>query len=325
MIRFDCQCGKTLKASPDLAGTVCSCPACGAYVAVPHPLSDDGDLRETAGAYALAAEQPVACVSDEPAFVPVSNPRAPFKRSALEVWWESQQNLTFVGGLSGILAVLTALGIALYPRLLQSGIDWPSGLFPALVWMGITAVVAGFGCKFLDAALDSALRGGGPEQSPFLEFDPGSALASFTKWALCFVAGPAFLVYEAIRFWIRCGDLSVVNATILLELTVPAIGYWLVGVLVLTQRPDLVVPSPWQVARCLRTLGVRAVPAGAAVTAAGFIHVWLAINAIILLHTSWLTGLLLLWVCWFSTWHCGAIAVRTLGSWTAPTSRLGLS
>jgi hypothetical protein len=318
MIRFDCECGKLLKAPPDLAGNVGCCPVCRACVAVPHPLASDSAEVENAEVYALAAQPPVETdASSQPCFVPPTTPRTPMKQDPIEAWIASQRSTVFVAGISGVLSLLTALGVEVYQRILQPGQFWLSGMFLAVGWIGIVAVVAGYGCRYLDAVLERETRGGGGKQVEPPVLDPGPALASFMKWGLCFVAGPAFLFYEALRFWIQCGDMTIVNGLILAELTVPALCYWLIGVIVLNEQPESVVPSPWRVLKAIRGFGLRAVPAGFVLTGAAGIHLWLAVNSLVLLDSSWLQGVILLWICWFSAWHCGALAARTLGRWLA--------
>lgn len=224
-----------------------------------------------------------------------------------------------LGTLALVLAILTALGVAWYPHVLHGRFGSISGLLLATFWTGSMAVLVGHGCKLLDTVLESALSGARRIQVP--EFEPGPAVMSFVKWTLCFIVGPAFLIYEAVRFWIQCGDVSLIDALILFELTVPAIGYWLVSVLVLAHDPERVHPTPWQVMKTLRRLGVYAIPAACAVTVVGFVHVWLGASAIVVLHRSPIAGLVLLWLCWFSVWQCGAFALRNLGAWFSHNRR----
>src|SRR5205085_8636847 len=90
MIHFDCECGKSLNAPPDLAGTVGCCPVCGIYVAVPHPPGDGSSEFENADVYAVSIEPPSENdPREQPAFVPTATPRAPFQRGALDAWAES--------------------------------------------------------------------------------------------------------------------------------------------------------------------------------------------------------------------------------------------
>jgi hypothetical protein len=223
-------------------------------------------------------------------------------------------NIKHIAVISGLLSLLSALGVEWYPQVFEVRDLLTRGTFASFFWFGTMSVVLGYGCRGLDAVLHNVLHGNDRPAQP-AEFDPGPALASFVKWSVCFLAGPAFLLYEALRFWTLRGDLTITDGLILVELTVPAIGYWLVGVLVLSCRPDLVVPLPWQVLKIVVRLGWRAVPAGIVLTAAAAIHLWLGLSALLLLENSWIVGMVLLWICWFSVWQCGALTVQTLGAW----------
>ena len=94
---------------------------------------------------ALAAELPVveSNVTEQPVFVPSTTPRAPFRQDPIDAWIASQQSARFVAGISAVLALLTALGMELYPQILQGGPFWLSGMFLAVGWVGILSVVAG--------------------------------------------------------------------------------------------------------------------------------------------------------------------------------------
>lgn len=335
MIRFDCTCGKSLKAAAKLAGKNSRCPACGVNIIVPQlsaarpgngpewptqaaltmvvgvPNSpDDGE-----SVYRLAAAAPTAWVPNiVPEVDPNYVPPAPYQRHPIESWTDPLAGAKYVLSLSGMLAVLTALGVALYPHVLHEGLSWVSGLFLAVVWAGGMVLVIGYGCSLLYSNLEWGLCGGGKDiHVP--DYDPGPAMTSFVRWALCFGSGPAFLIYFAFLYWIHCGDMTLIDGVILAELTVPAVTWWMMELLVLAARPDRVHVAPVKVLSAIRRLGPRALLAGIASTAVGFIHVWLGAGAVMLLHEAWLPGLLLLWLCWFSAWQCSAFALRKLGCW----------
>ena len=68
--------------------------------------------------------------------------------------------MKFVVYLSGLLTLLTALGVALYPHVLHEGISWLGGLVLAVVWVGATGMLVGYGCNYLDSVLEYAVSGG---------------------------------------------------------------------------------------------------------------------------------------------------------------------
>lgn len=222
--------------------------------------------------------------------------------------------MKFTFYLSGMLTLLTALGLWLYLVALNGGMSWLSGILLIVVWAGAMSVLFGYGCNCLDLVLEYSLRGGG-QNLHLPDHDPGPAMTSFVKWALCFVSGPAFPIFFAVHNWIHSGDPTAVDSLILVELSVPAITYWMIGLVVLSRRPEIANPSSRHVLKAIRRLGLRALLAGMGVTAAGFAHIGLGVTALVLLHGPWPLGLALLWLCWFSAWQCGAFALRTLGSW----------
>jgi hypothetical protein len=278
-------------------------------------LTDAEIPLDDSNVYSLAAQPPIAWVPR--AFPePVSDfvPPPPFQRSAFEVWCDPLTGIKFVFYLSGFLAVLTAIGAGLYPHVLHEGLIWVSGMFLAVVWGGAMALLIGYGCSFLDSVLDYALCGGA-RNIHVPDLDPRPAITSVVKWGLCFASGPALLTFMAFRHWIHCGDVTAIDGLILAELTMPAISYWLFGMLVLSGRPDMAWASPVQVFIAVRRLGWRTLVAGIGISIAVFVHVCVGAGGLMLLHSSWLAGLVMLWICWFSAWQCATYALWTLGFW----------
>jgi hypothetical protein len=348
MLRFTCMCGKTLKAPARLAEKESRCPACGAAVVVPEAaralsggefelkrdfpvvfasiedtptltMSDSLTAPEIplddSNVYSLAAQPPIAWVPRAlPEPVPDFVPPAPFQRSTFEIWCDPLTGIKFVFYLSGFLALLTAVGAGLYPHVLHEGLAWLNGLVLVVVWGGAMAILIGYGCTFLDSVLDYALCGGA-RNICVPDLDPRPAVTSVLKWGLCFASGPALLVFLAFRHWVLCGDVSAIDGLILAELTMPAISYWIFGMLVLSSRPDLAWASPVQVFQAVRPLRWRALVAGIGISIAAFVHVCVGAAALMLLHSSWLAGLILLWISWFSAWQCATYALWTLGFW----------
>lgn len=327
MIRFSCACGRSLKAPEKLAGKKSRCPACAAVVVVPqlalvfagHEPSDDSPPEESFVAPLPRTGQStwVPCPQEEgdPNYVPTI---LRLRESGARP--DPLLGMKFVVYLSGLLTLLSALGVALYPHVLHEGISWLGGLVLAIVWMGTMSVLVGYGCNYLDSVLEYAVSGGGrfiyvPNR------DSAPAIASFLKWALSFVTGPAFFMYLALRYWVSCGDVTIVDGLILAELTAPAIGYWLFELLVLAERSELAFAAPSQVLNAVRRMGLRAVLAGIGITAAAFVYVCVGAYAVMLLHSVWLMGFVLLWLCWYSAWECGAFALRIVGFWYHESGR----
>lgn len=317
MIRFRCDCGRSLKAPEKLAGKTSRCPACATVVAVPQPAlvfaghESDEDCPSDDTPSVPAASTWVPCSQElvDPNYLPtVLRVRGSATRP------DPLMGVKFVVYLSGMLALLTGLGVALYPHVLHEGISWLGGLVLAVVWVITTGILAGYGCNYLDSVLDYAVSGG--EKFIYIPGrDSVPAIQSCLRWMLSFVTGPAILFYLALHYWVVCGDVTLVDVLILAELTVPAIGYWLMELLVLAERTDVVYVSPWQVLNAIRTLGQRSLLAVVGISAAAFVYVCVGAYAVMLLHSAWLMGLVLLWLCWYSAWECGAFALRIVGFW----------
>jgi len=254
--------------------------------------------------------KPTVMVEAVPGYVPP----APFERCSVEAWCDPLVGVKFLFYLSGLLALMTTMGVGLVPHVLHEGFAWTNGLFLALAWGAAMAFVIGYGCAFLDSVTAYAITGG-KISIEVPDLDPRPALTSISRWGLCFATGPAFLVYFAFRHWLYCGDVEVIDALILVELTMPAIGYWMIAMLVLAGRPDLSCVSPAQVFKAICRLGLRGLLAIVAATILAFAHLCVAAGAVMLLHRSWLASLAILWFCWFSAWQCSTYALWTMGSW----------
>jgi len=286
-----------------------------ATLAASPTLAEIDALADEAGAYSLAAEPPSAWVPGVlPEPVADYVPPEAFRRSTFEVWCDPLTGVKFIFYLSGFMALLTALGAGLYPHVLRAGFSWVNGLFLAMACTGAMGLLIGYGCNFLESVLAYALCGGSRSiQVP--DLDPRPAMTSGLKWGLGFACGPAVLVWFACRHWIHCGNVTWIDGLIMVELTIPAIGYWMIGLVVMASRADLAWVSPKQVLKAACRLGWRAPVAGIAATVAGFVHLCVGAGAVTLLHTSWLGGLVILWISWFSAWQCGTYVLWTLGLW----------
>lgn len=345
MIRFSCGCGRSLKAPERLAGKKSRCPSCAAAVVVPQlalvfagremPVEFPAEFPAEFSAE-FSAESPEEIAGETPREIPAGEscaapvpgtwvPCSPepadpnyeptiFRTRGSGARPDPLVGVKFVVYLSGMQAVFTALGVALYPHVLHEGFSWIGGLVLAIAWAGGMGILTGYGCNYLDSVLEYAVSGG--ERFIYVpNRDWVPAIASFLKWAFCFVLGSAVFIFLALWHWIHCGDVTVIDGLILAELTAPAIGYWIIALLVLAERPELVFAPPVDVVQAIGRLGRRALLATTGMTAAAFVYVCVGVYAVMLLHNTWLVGLVLLWLCWYSAWECGAFALRIVGFW----------
>lgn len=357
MICFRCSCGRSLKAPEKLAGKESRCPSCAVAVVVPQlaPVFagwETPDENPSQQSFAIPASllkkgtvprgnvdlprKSHSLERDSPHFqqamvhgtwVPCSRePEDPnYEPTILRTRGsgarpDSLVGVKFVVYLSGMQSVLTALGVALYPHVLHEGFAWLGGLVLAVVWTGGMGILTGYGCNYLDSVLEYAVSGG--ERFIYVpQRDCIPAIASFLKWSLCLVLGPAAFLCVALWYWIHCGDVTVIDCLILAELALPAIGYWIMAQHVVAERPELAFASPSHVLQAARRLEWRALAATIGITAATFVYVCVGAYAVTLLHNAWLAGLVLLWLCWYSTWECGAFALRIVGFWSHDSGR----
>ncbi len=244
------------------------------------------------------------------------------ERLAFERWRTPLAGANFVFFLSGMLALLTALGIVLCPYTQHDGSPRPGALALISLWGSAVALIVAYGCQFLDSVIAYALCGGA-KSVDLPDLDPRPAMTSLARWTLCFFTGPAFFVSLAIRYLAGCTAFAIIDGLILAVLTAAAMTSWIIGRLARAARRERDCPLSSSVLTALRALGWRAPLAGFGVTAAGIVHVLLAASAVVLLHQTWLGGFVLLWVCWYSAWQCATYSLWTVGIWCHRGSRTG--
>ncbi len=327
MIRFHCTCGKVLKAPEKLAGKASRCPACAADVVVPQPasvLAGSETLEFSPSDETISVLMPGCGVSGhsisgtwvhshneavDPNYEPTIQ-----RMRGLEARPDPLRGMKFTVRLSGLLALLTALEVILYPHVLHEGSSWVGGLAVMVVWGGVMGIPLGYGCKYLDSVLEYAVSGG-EKQIVVPNRDVTPAVQSVLRWVYCLCCGPALLMSSALLYWIYCGDVAELDGFVLVCLVTLAVGYWILSLLVMAERPEIAFISPQHVLQAARRLGRRALLATAGMTAAAFAYVFVGAHAVALLHSAWLMGLVLLWLCWYSAWECGVFALRIVGFW----------
>ena len=172
--------------------------------------------------------------------------------------------------------------------------------------------VMGHTFHYFNAILEMACHG-------YTKHEPGigctslGALVSCGHWLSCFLAGPALLFVAAFGYWIYCGDLTLVDWSILAELCFAGVGWWLIALLLTNLDDTVKVASPVQVVRT-----AFAMPAECALltllAAAVFLgHFFAGAYAIGQLHVTPLFAFPLLCACWSSGFYLTAFTFRRLG------------
>ena len=241
---------------------------------------------------------------------------------AAETWRTPLAGANFIVFLSGMLALLTALGVALCCEARHDESHRAGDLALISIWGSAVALIVAYGCQFLDSVIAYALCGG-TKSVDLPDLDPRPAMTSLARWTLCFFKGPAFFVSLAIRCLAGGTTFAIVDGLILAALAAAAMTSWIIGRLVRAARRERDCPLPSSVLIALRALGWRAPLAGVGVTSAAIVHVLLAAGAVVLLHQTWLGGFVVLWVCWYSAWQCATYSLWTIGIWCHRAARTG--
>jgi len=116
----------------------------------------------------------------------------------------------------------------------------------------------------------------------------------------------------AARYWLRCGDPLLADWLILLELIIPALGYWLIGMLVASTEGTMFVP-PSRILEMATRLQRPLIEAGVSATAIFLGHLWLVGAGLRIYHNAAPIAFVLLWFSWFGVLIAGAFTLRRLG------------
>lgn len=317
MLKFECLCGKRLSAPERLAGTTAACPRCGAPVAVPAgkaspaapPAPDSEPTRPALSWTAPRAGQKI--------FVKV--PRSGIDRTCTQAlirrrtgnYHDPMAGLQFLLPVSGGLALLTAFGLELYPHVLHGHSSDPTARLLMTVWMLATGLTLGYGCNYLDSVLAYALAGKGHIYLP--ERSPRPAVRSLVRWGLCLACGPVLFFFAALEYWVHCGDVRLLDGLILAELTAAGFGCWVLALVVTAPLGETAEPPSRHPLDILRRFDRRRMLTGVALLAVALAHAGLGIVALLQLRGTWLWGLFLLWICWFSAGCCATSLLKNVG------------
>src|SRR5580704_6304512 len=178
--------------------------------------------------------------------------------------------------------------------------------------LGGVFYVMGHTFHYFNAILEMASHGQ-TKHEPGIGCTALGALVSCGHWLSCFLAGPALLFAGAVGYWLYCGDLTIIDWSILAELCFAGVAWWLIALLLTNIDETLRVASPAQVLRTALTMPGE----GAAITILATViflgHFFAAAYAIGQIHVTPLTAFPLLWACWSSGFYLTAFSFRRLG------------
>jgi hypothetical protein len=263
---------------------------------------------------------------------PSSEPRKPIgpkprpkrRQWAKETRWYECLLYPFRAGLlilrlAALFTALSACLVPLVPLVLgNSQFDPPPGpLVPWLIsapYLLVSFFVVGYTCGFLHCVLAFGAVGEATELG-FRGQDHRLVLKIAVRWLLCFLAGPVAPASAAVLYWFYGGDPGVLDWTIIAELGVVAVGWWLLTVLAVNQRDRLLDANPVRVAEVVRSLGFRILLIAGAAGALTLGHGLVAFGALEQLHNNVGIGLGWLILCWISLLSWATFLFRLLGLW----------
>jgi hypothetical protein len=344
-IHFTCRCGKRLRARPEMASRRSLCPACGAPVGIPsltptHRGTQPGPLtlaerlrrrrvvppgKPPMQADTLTEEQPRTHRGTRGALGPGAGDAGPaagakarpeHARADLASWFgEFFDTLCLVfpaAVLAVVLTGLTAAAFFLWPRLVDL-LEEPGALSQYhLALLVVPLLASGYVWAFLDGVL-SAAAAGQRWRLPGPGRNLDQVLQSGLRWLACFLAGPVAPAAAVMAYWLHCGDLAILDRFILAELSVVAIGYWLLAVVAVHQGGRRFVAGPVAVAALAGRLGFRAVLLALAAAGLALAHGRFGLAALERVHLDRQAGWLMVLGGWTSAVFCAAVVVRLLG------------
>jgi hypothetical protein len=209
-------------------------------------------------------------------------------------------------------AVLTTTALILWLSMERDNPSKEQLVLCLIACLGGVFFVLGHTFHYFNAILEMASHGK-TKHEPGIGCTSLGALVSCGHWLSCFVAGPALLFAAAFGYWLYCGDLTIVDWSILAELCFAGVGWWLIALLLTNLDDTLRVASPVQVLRTALAMPWEAAGLTALAAAVFLGHSFAAAYSIGQLHVTPLTAFPLLWICWSSGFYLTAFTFRRLG------------
>ena len=314
------------------------CPKCGSLVGIPAlqptrpggaaPMTPLERLRHARDRQPLPVEAAPPPVDRSPDPVPPGGsrrvrlisgkvPRRPDPTGAhLEKHWYNCLSYPLRAwriclGLAVMLSVLTAMVAMLLPHLLA---DPPTGTWALVAfhagWVAVVLFTFGLPCSFLEAVLESASAG----EVYYIRWSGGVTLTG-PRWLACFLAGPAIFAGAACLYWLSCGDPTLLDGLILLELVLVAICFQIYTLMAITDRGQFTDLNPVTVADLAYRLGWRGFGVVLASALLLLVHGWALLAAVTEVHHGTFVGWLLLAAAWASAVYFSTCLCRLLGIW----------
>jgi hypothetical protein len=349
-IKFTCSCGKRLRAPDDMGNKRTVCPRCGnpvgipshtgakaamtpaervrhqltrkplraseeTFTAVPAPTDfQPSPMQRFDPSVSLVPPQPLDpdVVRDVP---PPRKARAARlrRRRAIETHWHESLLYPLLAwlpvlSLSCFLTVLSAATPSVVPEMIGNGVSplCALPLFPILL--------ASCVCAFLQNVLTAAMAGQEYHVRGWIR-DLPRVLWCGIRWFLCFLAGPVLFAAAGLFYWIRCGEMQILDWVIVAEAVSLTAGYWLFTVLSVSQEDRFSDLHPARVFELFDRLGYKALIACVLVSAIAIVHGRLLLFALHEMDKEGGAALLHLFGGWVSCLAWMTFLFRLVGLW----------
>jgi hypothetical protein len=231
--------------------------------------------------------------------------------------------LLLIAQLAVALTSVASAILFFLPLLLQhAALPWERIFYCWLPCLVLLFCVGGYVCAFLDVTL-SATAAGRVRHVVWPGRDAVLVLRAIATWFFCFLAGPVVLVAVAGWYWFHCGDPDGLDWFILTELSIVAVGYWLLGLLAVKSQGRLGDANPARIAELFEWLGPRALLAALLASAILLSHGYMVAAALEEFHRNLASSVLQLAACFMSELFWATFLFRLLGVWChlAPARR----
>jgi hypothetical protein len=349
-IKFTCSCGKRLKAPDDMCNKRTVCPRCGNPVGIPshtggaaamtpaermrylmtrRSIRDLDEPLEVTPAptdiqpspvlrfdpsVSLSPPQPLDpdVVQDVPPLRKARAVRLRRRRPIETRWVESllYPLLSWIPllSLSCFLTILSAAAPSIVPETISDGVSplWALPLFPILLGSCV--------CAFFQNVLTAAMAGSEYHVRGWIR-DLPRVLWCGIRWFICFLAGPALFAFAGLFYWIRCGEMQILDGIIVAEAVSLTASYWLLNILSVSQEDRLRDLNPYRVFELFDRLGYKALIACAIVSGIALVHGRLLLFAMHEMNKDGGSGLLHLFGGWLSCLAWMTFLLRVVGLW----------
>lgn len=315
VIRFECACGRKLKARDKAGGCRTLCPACHEPVAVPRRAAAETDSVPISPSAAPSRR------ADGARERPSRGKRERISLRKLPKWKQLQsrsdpQSGEAIGSVLLALcrltvapALLVSLVIYAWPRLAQ--LNQNEILIPMLC-LSIPLLVTAFSysCADLKTLTADNWFGSRKKKTGRQPKPTDRPAAGGLRWLVFVMCGPSVATFAACQYWLYCGDMTPIDWMIVIELLMAAVAWWLVSFAVSFGRTRKEFPTPAVVVATALRMGWRLLAMTVPATLLLMGLFLCCVASVMQLHESPVAGGCLIWLCWTCGLGCAVLCLN---------------